>query len=389
MDPIVLSYQTPDHDLDVVARHIYREGLAQRMVHWKNISLADEMIYLATCQRATWIFWGGKPEMLNFTDAHIKRGPHAWTHLLSLATGLESANVGDREITEQLNDALKISKEMGMSGEESSAVVADVIRESRRLRTELGLADGTASIATAALRHLMSALSVDSSILIIGFGPMSQYIARRLHEKGYRVTLSNRTESKVGKLANELGVPTIPLEVVQQDPQNFDALITSTGSVTPIFTYNQWKRVSQRKPLRILDLALPADSEPALQQLPWINRVDLSVFLVETDINRQRRIEVSSQAEPFIVGASQRLRKRSQDRTKKRSMLSARETLSASWDALEEEVKNMKALTPDQYAAVQELLIRGRTLSYRALVQGLEPDTHLKTVAEILRLDIS
>ena len=100
MDPIVLSYQTPDHDLDVVARHIYREGLAQRMVHWKNISLADEMIYLATCQRATWIFWGGKPEMLNFTDAHIKRGPHAWTHLLSLATGLESANVGDREITE-------------------------------------------------------------------------------------------------------------------------------------------------------------------------------------------------------------------------------------------------------------------------------------------------
>lgn len=332
---------------------------------------------------------GGKPEMLNFTDAHIKRGPHAWTHLLSLATGLESANVGDREITEQLNDALKISKEMGMSGEESSAVVADVIRESRRLRTELGLADGTASIATAALRHLMSALSVDSSILIIGFGPMSQYIARRLHEKGYRVTLSNRTESKVGKLANELGVPTIPLEVVQQDPQNFDALITSTGSVTPIFTYNQWKRVSQRKPLRILDLALPADSEPALQQLPWINRVDLSVFLVETDINRQRRIEVSSQAEPFIVGASQRLRKRSQDRTKKRSMLSARETLSASWDALEEEVKNMKALTPDQYAAVQELLIRGRTLSYRALVQGLEPDTHLKNVAEILRLDIS
>lgn len=389
MDPIVLSYQTPDHDLDVVARHIYREGLAQRMVHWKNISLADEMIYLATCQRATWIFWGGKPEMLNFNDAHIKRGPHAWTHLLSLATGLESANVGDREITEQLNDALKISKEMGMSGEESSAVVADVIRESRRLRTELGLADGTASIATAALRHLMSALSVDSSILIIGFGPMSQYIARRLHEKGYRVTLSNRTESKVGKLANELGVPTIPLEVVQQDPQNFDALITSTGSVTPIFTYNQWKRVSQRKPLRILDLALPADSEPALQQLPWINRVDLSVFLVETDINRQRRIEVSSQAEPFIVGASQRLRKRSQDRTKKRSMLSARETLSASWDALEEEVKNMKALTPDQYAAVQELLIRGRTLSYRALVQGLEPDTHLKNVAEILRLDIS
>ncbi len=389
MDPIVLSYQTPDHDLDVVARHIYREGLAQRMVHWKNISLADEMIYLATCQRATWIFWGGKPEMLNFTDAHIKRGPHAWTHLLSLATGLESANVGDREITEQMNDALKISKEMGMSGEESSAVVADVIRESRRLRTELGLADGTASIATAALRHLMSALSVDSSILIIGFGPMSQYIARRLHEKGYRVTLSNRTESKVGKLANELGVPTIPLEVVQQDPQNFDALITSTGSVTPIFTYNQWKRVSQRKPLRILDLALPADSEPALQQLPWINRVDLSVFLVETDINRQRRIEVSSQAEPFIVGASQRLRKRSQDRTKKRSMLSARETLSASWDALEEEVKNMKALTPDQYAAVQELLIRGRTLSYRALVQGLEPDTHLKNVAEILRLDIS
>ena len=389
MDPIVVSYQTPDHDLDVVARHIFREGLAQRMLYWKNISLADEMIYLSTCQRATWIFWGGKPELLNFTDAHVKRGPHAWTHLLSLATGLESANVGDREITDQLNDALKISKEMGMSGDESSAVLSDIIRESRRLRTKLGLADGTASIATAALRHLENALSLDSSILVVGFGPMSQYIARRLHKKGYRVTLSNRTESKIGRLGNELGVSTIPLEQVQQDPQGFDALITATGSVAPIFTFTQWKRISKRKPLRIIDLALPADTEPALQQLPWINRVDLGVFLMETDINRQRRIEISSQAQPFILGASQRLRKRSQDRAKRRSMISARETLSASWDALEDEVKNMKAFTPDQYAAVQELLIRGRTLSHRALVQGLEPDTHLKNVAEILKLDIS
>ncbi|MFZ9361893.1 MAG: hypothetical protein ACO25G_05030, partial [Holophagaceae bacterium] len=238
-------------------------------------------------------------------------------------------------------------------------------------------------------RHLENALSLDSSILVVGFGPMSQYIARRLHKKGYRVTLSNRTESKIGRLGNELGVSTIPLEQVQQDPQGFDALITATGSVAPIFTFTQWKRISKRKPLRIIDLALPADTEPALQQLPWINRVDLGVFLMETDINRQRRIEISSQAEPFILGASQRLRKRSQDRAKRRSMISARETLSASWDALEDEVKNMKTFTPDQYAAVQELLIRGRTLSHRALVQGLEPDTHLKNVAEILKLDIS
>ena len=389
MDPIVLSYQTPDHDLDLVARYIYREGLSQRMVYWKNISLAEEMVYLATCQRATWIFWGGRPELLNFTHAHLKRGPHAWVHLLSLATGLESANLGDREIIDQLNTALKISKEMGMSGNESSAALADIIRESRRLRAQLGLSDGTASIATAALKHLVSALSPGSSILVVGFGPMSQYVARRLHEKGYRVTLSNRTESKVGPLAKELGLAVVSLEAVQQDPLDFDALITSTGSIVPIFTYTQWERIQKRKPLRILDLALPADSEPALQQLPWVNRVDLSVFLVETDMNRQRRIEISSQAEPFIVGASQRLRKRSQDRLKKRSMLSARANLSASWDALEDEVKNMTALTPDQYEAIQELLTRGRTLSHRALVQGLEPETHLKNVAEILRLDIS
>lgn len=389
MDPIVVSYQTPDHDLDVVARHIYREGLANRMVRWKNISSSDELIYLSTCQRATWIFWGGQPELLNFNDSIVKRGPNAWSHLLSLATGLESANVGDREITDQLYNALKISKEMGMAGDEPSALVDDIIRESRRLRTILGLADGTASIATAALRHLMGALNKNSSILLVGFGPMTQYLARRLNEKGYRVTLSNRTESKVAKLANELQIPTIPLESIQHDPQDFDALITSTGSVSPIFTYSQWKRITQRKPLRILDLALPADSEPTLQQLPWINRVDLNIFLLENDISRQRRIEISSQAEPFIMGASHRLRKRSQDRIKKRSMLSARVSLKASWDALEEEVKNMKALTPDQYSAIQELLVRGRTLSHRALIQGQEPDMHLKNVAEILKLDIS
>ncbi|HTL98635.1 MAG TPA: NAD(P)-binding domain-containing protein, partial [Holophagaceae bacterium] len=389
---VLLSLHAPVHELDLVGRHVIREGLAARMKAWRQDSGASELVYLATCQRVLWMLWNGDPSKLKGVESALRyEGEAAWQHLLGLAAGLESANLGDREIPDQMKEALAQAREIGAAGEEAHAALEDVVREGQRLRSRLGMADGSVSVATAALRHLSEALPAGASVVVVGMGPMSLYLAERLPERGFKVSLANRTQARADEFAEELGLETVPLARLQRDPEGFDALVTATGSPRPLFTLEAWGGLPKRPSLRILDLALPADSEPGLEQLPWVHRVDLSVFLAETASARAQRAEAAVRAEPILAGAAERLRRRALMRAKKRELRESQDRLNGSWDALEREALGGKLsnLSDEQKAVIRELLQRGRTLAHRALIQGGRPEEHLANVAEILQLGAS
>lgn len=371
MDPVIFAFHAPHHELDLVSRYVLRERLADHLLLWRRITGACELVYLATCQRAMWILWGGDGEALGLAPEVTRfEGEAAWRHLLEVAMGLVSANLGDREIVDQLKNALENAKEAGAAGVEAQAALEDVLREAQRLRVRTGLADGSASVATAALKHLEDALVPGAHIAVVGVGPMSQYLSQRLPERGFRVTLSNRTTAK----AELMGLPTVSLEQLQHDPEGFDAIVTATASPRPLFTLAAWERL-KRPPLRLLDLALPHDSEPALGQLPWVHRVDLAGFLAETEQAKARRFDTARKAEPFLLGAVGRIRKRAEARDLKYNTRTAQDRLAEAWEALEDEALGgiFKDLDEDRREALKALLKRGRTLSYRALSQYHRP----------------
>jgi glutamyl-tRNA reductase len=373
MEPVLISFHAPVHDLDLVAQHVVRDGLPAHLREWQKRSGARELVYLATCQRVLWMVWGGEPGALD-PGPGVRRyeGEEAWIHLLAMSAGLESANLGDREIPGQLKDALVQARQVGVAGDEAQTVVDDVIREGQRLRTRLGLADGNVSVATVALKHLTEGLPQDASVALVGVGPMTQYLAERLPERGFRVAVSNRTRSKAHDLADPLGLAIVDLAQLQHDPAGFDAIVTATAAPEPLFTLDAWQSL-KRPILRILDLALPPDSEPGLEQLPWVHRIDLNAFLAQTTTARAQRAEAALKAEPYLAGAAGRLRHRAVARARKRHLASAQERLDAAWGALEEEAKaledSMAGLDEAQREALKEILSRGRTLAFRALIQ--------------------
>ncbi|HJU83891.1 MAG TPA: hypothetical protein VJ600_06750 [Holophagaceae bacterium] len=381
MEPVLFTYHSPLHDLDVVGRHVIREGLSRKLRDWQRLSGARELVYLATCQRVLWMFWEGDPSRVPVLDgAERFEGEAAWEHLLGLAAGLESANLGDREVTGQLRDALAEAREIGVSGEEAHAALEDVIREGQRLRARLGLADGSVSVATAALNHLQEALPGGASVAVVGVGPMSQYLAERLPERGFRVTLANRTALKAEVMADRLDLRTVSLGQLRRDPAGFDAIVTATSSPEPLFTLAAWAALPARPALRILDLALPPDSEAALGQLPWVHRMDLAAFLAETTTARAHRADAARKAAPILAGAAERLRRRAHDRWLRRGLESTRARLNEAWDSLEHETLGgaLSGLDPDQREALEQLLRRGRTLAHRSLIQGECPDVHFE-----------
>ena len=204
MDPLLLTFHAPQHELDLVARHVLRDRLPEHLQRWQRVTGACELGYLATCQRVMWVLWGGDGDSLGLAQEVTRyEGEASWRHLLEIATGLVSANLGDREIGDQLRASLEMSKESGTAGKEAQAAIEDVLREAERLRVRIGLTDGSSSVATAALRHLEEALAPGARIAIVGVGPMSRYLAQRLPERGFQVDISNRTAAK----ADLLGVP--------------------------------------------------------------------------------------------------------------------------------------------------------------------------------------
>ncbi|MBP1772080.1 MAG: glutamyl-tRNA reductase [Holophagaceae bacterium] len=373
MEPVLVSFHAPVHDLDVVAQHVIRDGLPTHLREWQQQTGARELVYLATCQRVLWLVWGGEPGALDpGPGARRYEGEEAWTHLLAMSAGLESANLGDREIPGQLKDALTQARQVGVGGDEAQIAIEDVIREGQRLRSRLGLADGNVSVATVALKHLVEGLASGSTVALVGVGPMTQYLAERLPERGFKVMVANRTRSKAHDLADPLGLTTVDLAQLQHDPAGFDAIVSATAAPEPLFTLDAWQSL-KRPMVRILDLALPPDSEPGLEQLPWVHRIDLNAFLAQTATARAQRAEAALKAEPYLVGAARRLRHRAQARAHKRHLASAQERLDAAWGALESEVKaledSMAFLDESQREALKEILTRGRTLAFRALVQ--------------------
>jgi glutamyl-tRNA reductase len=373
MDPVLYSYYIPRHDPEVVARNVVRAHLADHLQMWRRMSDAQELVYLATCQRVIFMFWGGDGTTLGFDpDIEVFQGEAAWRHLLEVATGLNSANLGDREIVGQIRQCLQTAKETRSAGAEANAAFEDILREAQRLRTRIGLDDGSASVATAALRHLESTLAPGSRVAIVGVGPMSRYLAQRLPERGYRITMSNRTLAR----AEAFGLPLVPLAQLQMDPEGFDAVVTATASSAPLFTKDNWGRLD-RPPVKLVDLALPYDSEPEMADIPWVTRVDLSTFLAETEAGRQRRREAAVNAEPFILGAVERLRRRADQRIAKNANRTATDKLTEAWEALEAEAyapgNPLAGLSTDQMEALDALLKRGRTLAFRALSVHREP----------------
>ena len=373
MEPSLISFHAPYHDLEVVGQFVVREGLSGRLREWQQQTGCRELVYLATCQRVLWMLWGGDSEAFHpGPGARRYEGEEAWTHLLAMTTGLESANLGDREITGQLKAALEQAREVGVAGSEALATVEDLTREGQRLRARLGLADGQVSVATVSLNHLTDSLPPGAAVALVGVGPMTQYLAERLPEAGFRVSVANRTPRKAHDLADPLGLEVVELARLQRDPAGFDAIVTATAAPTPLFVLEAWQGL-EGAPLRILDLALPPDSEPGLDQLPWVRRMDLPAFLAQTATARAQRAEAAQKAEPYLIGAARRMRQRALARAQKRRLANAQQRLDAAWGALEQEVVALEGsrgeMDQAQLEALKAILSRGRTLAFRALVQ--------------------
>ncbi|RAT17016.1 glutamyl-tRNA reductase [Lonsdalea populi] len=233
-------------------------------------------------------------------------GNAAVSHLMRVASGLDSLILGEPQILGQVKKAFAESqRERSLSGDlerlfQKSFTVA------KRVRTETDIGASAVSVAFAACtlaRQIFESLA-EVNVLLIGAGETIELVARHLREHQVkRMWIANRTRERAQVLADKVGAEVITLSELDGQLAQADIVISSTASTLPIVGKGMMERmlkVRRNRPMLMVDIAIPRDIEPEVGKLPnvYLYSVDDLHAIVQQNLAQRKAAAV--QAETIV-----------------------------------------------------------------------------------------
>jgi glutamyl-tRNA reductase len=207
--------------------------------------------------------------------------PRSVRHLFRVASGLDSMVLGETEILGQVKKAYSAAAELGATTSHLNKLFQHAFRVAKHVRTETLITRGATSVGAVAV-ELAGKIFGDLSgrrVMILGAGETSERTARSLVSRGVRtVIVSNRTFDRAAKLAEEIGGLAIHFDHWQNAFSDVDILICSTAAPHPILTREKLApllRERDGRPLFVIDLAVPRDVEPSVNELEGVFLYDI------------------------------------------------------------------------------------------------------------------
>ena len=248
-------------------------------------------------------------ELLRHT--HVMERQEAARHAFRVASGLDSMVLGEAQILGQMKQAVREADAAGMLGTTLHQLFQRSFSVAKEVRTATEIGAHSISMAAAAVR-LAGQLFEDLSrirILFVGAGEMIELAATHFAAKAPRhITLANRTLERGEKLAAQFGAEVMRLADLPSRLHEFDAVVSCTASALPLIGLGAVERAlkaRRRRPIFMVDLAVPRDIEPEVAQLEdvYLYTVDDLSAVVQTA--GEKRQAAVAQAEAIIESGVQ------------------------------------------------------------------------------------
>ncbi len=300
------------------------ETLEQALHTLTAMESIDEAAIISTCNRVEVITTAKQGDsaidcVTNFLaeregsgDTHlldhlaVYRGREAVRHLFRVASSLDSMVVGEPQILGQLKDFYGQAATAGSAGIVLHRFFHKAFAVAKRVRTETGIATRAVSVSSAAVELASKIFDRfdDKTAMLIGAGTMAELAARHLLGRGVRgLLVTNRTFDHAVELAREFHGTPVPMEDLPRYLELADVVIGSTAADSYILTVPLVRQVlRQRKyrPIFLIDMSVPRNFDPALNQLDNVYLYDIDDLSVVATENRQERGREADRAEEII-----------------------------------------------------------------------------------------
>lgn len=228
-------------------------------------------------------------------------------HLFRLASGLESRILGEDQIITQVGDALAFAREHYAADHVLETLFRQAVTVGKRVKSHAALSGTDKSAVQTAIGSL-KAQGMEFSgkkCMVIGNGVMGKLTAASLKAQGADVTVTVR-QYKSGVVEIPRNCSRIDygrrMEIFGECDYVFSATVSPNLTVTREQVSEYW-----RKPVVLVDLAVPRDIDPKVTEHPGVRLYDIDCFREEVTSEEQKQAVrlaeeyIGKQMEDFFI----------------------------------------------------------------------------------------
>ncbi len=230
----------------------------------------------------------------------------AYRHLFLVASGLDSMVVGEPQILGQVKDAYRAAALSKTTGQLFDKTFNRAFQTAKRVRTETKIGYNPVSISSMAVelsRKIFGEFG-DKKILVIGAGEMCEIALKQFKKEGVReVFITNRTFQKAQLLSEEITGTPLPFDDIPELLLKVDMVLSSTGAETPIISKElviTAMRRRKHKPLFFIDIAVPRDVEPEINNIENVYLYDIDDLRNLSQEHLSNRLQESERAHAIV-----------------------------------------------------------------------------------------
>ncbi len=305
--------------------------LLQKLVASDEI---EEAVLFSTCNRVevlvlTRSLESARLRLISFFNRDLTRDDHsvefelddvtyeyrdneAVSHVLRVASALDSMVVGEPQILGQTKEAYRLAVECGACGPILGRLFQHAFSTAKRVRTETRIAERPVSVARVAVdlaKQIFERFD-EKRALLIGAGEMSEMALRTLKKHGLEsVCVANRSPERAATLAAQFGATAHGLDELEMLLGEADMVITSIGGDDPILTLDLVKRAMKKRrnrPLFVIDIGVPRNADPAIDAIDNVYRYDLDDLGAVASKNADERAREAERGMAIVVEEQQR-----------------------------------------------------------------------------------
>jgi len=235
----------------------------------------------------------------------------AVTHLMRVASGLDSLVLGEGQILAQVKNTHRLAQQHNGAGRILNQLFKQALSAGKRVRTETEIGTGAVSISSAAVELAQIKLQnlSDKHTTIIGAGKMSRLLVKHLISKGaQKIAIVNRSRSRAETMLKEFEASGAqfdihPLEQMFDCVSISDLVFTSTASTEVIISRKNLEAIaSNHTGLTLIDISVPRNISSDVKELPNTRAFNVDDLQAVVAGNQESRRQMAMQAEILLEG---------------------------------------------------------------------------------------